>query len=151
MQRHPGRLRQSEGFRAMSSETTLIIPIEGQAREFDCKLLLGCAGAEAGCSAILGSQIPVHLQIACFPRGINFSCVNAFAASNGPMRPAAGPGNEPTPSNDARDTASDFARGLGPHKFALVDHFKELVPAIATALPGHSNIARPHPSENHGA
>lgn len=51
-------------------KTSVLIPIEGQARELDAKLLLACVAAERGYSAIIGSRNPIHRDITRFPRGV---------------------------------------------------------------------------------
>jgi hypothetical protein len=45
----------------------------------------------------------------------------------------------------------DFARDLAGHKQVLFQYFRELVPVLAGALPNHSVVVRPHPSEDHQA
>lgn len=50
----------------------LIIPIETKVREFDAKLLLGCAAAEAGYGVILGHQHEIRRHWRRMPRGVVF-------------------------------------------------------------------------------
>ena len=50
-----------------SSRTTLIIPVESQARELDAKLLLACAAAERGFPVVIGSRAFLHYQINAMP------------------------------------------------------------------------------------
>ena len=45
------------------AKTSVIIPIEGQARELDAKLLLAAVAAERGYRAILGSRNHIHLVL----------------------------------------------------------------------------------------
>jgi hypothetical protein len=42
-----------------------------------------------------------------------------------------------------------FARGLSAHKQALFLRFRELIPALADAMPDYTIVARPHPAEDH--
>jgi surface carbohydrate biosynthesis protein len=53
--------------------STLIIPVEEQSREFDAKLLLACVAAERGYPAILGSRRAIHLFATRLPRGIYYA------------------------------------------------------------------------------
>jgi len=55
---------------AISSASTLIIPIENQVRELDAKLLLACIAAERGFPVVIGSRAFVHFEAASLPRGI---------------------------------------------------------------------------------
>jgi surface carbohydrate biosynthesis protein len=48
----------------------LIVPSENRTREFDAKLLLGCAAAEAGYRVIVGSRQAIHFSIDQLPRAI---------------------------------------------------------------------------------
>ncbi len=52
------------------SDPTLIVPVELQVREFDAKLLLSCVAAEAGITAVFGSQTNIHKNIERLPRGV---------------------------------------------------------------------------------
>ena len=80
----------------------------------------------------------------------NFGYVNSFASKLNLMRKPKAAGGEPELSENARDMYPDFARGLAAHKQALFEHFRALVPVLADALPRHTIVVRPHPSENHG-
>jgi surface carbohydrate biosynthesis protein len=44
---------------------------------------------------------------------------------------------------------SDFEAGLAEHKIALFEGFKQMVPAVAEALPDFTIVVRPHPTEDH--
>ena len=50
--------------------TRLYIGVETKAREFDAKLLLACAAAEAGFDTVLGQQKIFVKHLAAMPRGI---------------------------------------------------------------------------------
>ncbi len=50
----------------------LIIPVENQVRELEAKLLLACAAALRGHSAVIGWKGHIDQRIAWFPRGIYF-------------------------------------------------------------------------------
>lgn len=50
----------------------IIIPIETKVREFDAKLLLGCAAAEAGYGVIIGHQHVIRRNWRKMPRGVVF-------------------------------------------------------------------------------
>jgi surface carbohydrate biosynthesis protein len=55
----------------MVGETsTLIVPVENQARELDAKLLLACVAAERGFPVILGSRTYIHYGVDSMPRGV---------------------------------------------------------------------------------
>lgn len=79
----------------------------------------------------------------------NFGYVNAFASSLNLMQEAKTPGVAPVEGKNTLGMTSDFARGLAAHKQALFQHFRRLVPALATALPDHTIVLRPHPAESH--
>jgi len=42
-----------------------------------------------------------------------------------------------------------FAEGMSGHAQQIFDHFKRLMPSLASWFPDHKIIIRPHPSENH--
>jgi surface carbohydrate biosynthesis protein len=50
--------------------STLIVPVETQARELDAKLLLAAVGAERGFPVVLGSRAFVHYALHRLPRGV---------------------------------------------------------------------------------
>jgi surface carbohydrate biosynthesis protein len=47
------------------------------------------------------------------------------------------------------ESASAFARGRTRYKRAMFNHFLQMLPALAEALPGHTVVVRPHPTEDH--
>ena len=51
----------------------LIIPVEGQVRELDAKLLLTCIAAQRGFSSVIGPRKEIHFRIPSFPRSIYLS------------------------------------------------------------------------------
>jgi surface carbohydrate biosynthesis protein len=79
----------------------------------------------------------------------NFAYVNAFASSLNLMQDAKTPGGAPVEGKNTLGMTSEFARGLVAHKRALFQHFRQLVPALAEALPDHTIVLRPHPAEGH--
>ncbi|MEE4266144.1 MAG: surface carbohydrate biosynthesis protein [Desulfobacteraceae bacterium] len=56
-----------------TSKTTLLIPVESQARELDPKLLLACVAARRGFASIIGPRREMHFHIPSFPRSIYLS------------------------------------------------------------------------------
>jgi surface carbohydrate biosynthesis protein len=80
----------------------------------------------------------------------NFGYVNSFASKLNLIREPKTAGGEPELSENARDMHPHFARGVAAHKQALFEHFRALIPMLADALPRHSIVVRPHPSEDHG-
>jgi surface carbohydrate biosynthesis protein len=53
-----------------TKKTVLQIPVEGQIREFDAKLLLACIAAKRGFSSVIGCRQELKSRIASFPRSI---------------------------------------------------------------------------------
>lgn len=49
----------------------------------------------------------------------------------------------------SRGMPAEFARGRYSHLTKILEHFKELLPWLATTYPNHTIVLRPHPSENH--
>jgi surface carbohydrate biosynthesis protein len=43
----------------------------------------------------------------------------------------------------------EFAEGMAAHAQEIFDHFKKLMPSLASWFPDHKIIIRPHPSEDH--
>jgi hypothetical protein len=65
--------------------STLIIPVEEQSREFDAKLLLACVAAERGYPAVLGSRRAIHLSATRLPRGIySFPIPTIYTSKDAP-------------------------------------------------------------------
>ena len=56
-----------------AAKRSLIIPVEGQVRELDAKLLLTCIAARRGFSSVIGPRKEVHFRIPSFPRSIYLS------------------------------------------------------------------------------
>ena len=79
----------------------------------------------------------------------NFPSVNSFdptlntcfADPSAPLGLGLGSGSRGMPA--------EFARGRYSHLTKILEHFKELLPWLATTYPNHKVILRPHPSENH--
>ncbi|MEM8689523.1 MAG: surface carbohydrate biosynthesis protein, partial [Pseudomonadota bacterium] len=55
---------------SMTEKTTIILPSETWAREFDAKLLLACCLAERGYPVFVGCKNTIHLNITSFPTGL---------------------------------------------------------------------------------
>ncbi|MEM8646190.1 MAG: surface carbohydrate biosynthesis protein [Pseudomonadota bacterium] len=54
----------------MTEKTSIILPSETWAREFDAKLLLACCLAERGYPVFVGCKNTIHLNITSFPAGL---------------------------------------------------------------------------------
>lgn len=77
----------------------------------------------------------------------NFSFVNNFVPSlNLIVRDESG---QEVVSRTGLGMSLPFAKGMAAHQQAIYDHFRELLPQLATWFPGHRVVLRPHPSENH--
>jgi surface carbohydrate biosynthesis protein len=81
----------------------------------------------------------------------NFNHVNAFYPHQNLFMPAERHGEAPRFGKAARGMSREFAEGLGAHKQALFDEFKNLIPALAGAFPNWTIVVRPHPTENQEA
>jgi surface carbohydrate biosynthesis protein len=68
-----------------TSKTTLLIPVESQARELDPKLLLACVAARRGFASIIGPRREMHFHIPSFPPSIYLS-KSATKGSRGVFR-----------------------------------------------------------------
>jgi surface carbohydrate biosynthesis protein len=79
----------------------------------------------------------------------NFGYVNAFASRLNLIQKPKIPGGTPVNGENTLGMTSAFARGLSAHKQALFLHFRELIPALADAMPDYTIVARPHPAEDH--
>lgn len=78
----------------------------------------------------------------------NFNHVNAFYASMNLFQPPKSQGEEPAFGRAARGMTRVYAEGLRKHKQAIFEDFQALIPQLDTALPDHTIIVRPHPTEN---
>lgn len=56
-----------------TKKASLIIPVEGQVRELDAKLLLACVAANHGLSSVIGPRKDIHFRISSFQRSIYLS------------------------------------------------------------------------------
>jgi surface carbohydrate biosynthesis protein len=56
-----------------TKEASLIIPVEGQVRELDAKLLLACVAANHGFSSVIGPRKEINFRLSSFQRGIYLS------------------------------------------------------------------------------
>lgn len=79
----------------------------------------------------------------------NFGAVNAFVPSLNVMQPARSQPARLRPGKNALGMTAEFATGFAAHKRALFEAFLRLVPVLCEALPGHTVVVRPHPSEDH--
>jgi surface carbohydrate biosynthesis protein len=81
----------------------------------------------------------------------NFGYVNSFVARLNLMQESRDSGTQPSLGENTVGMTPEFARRLAGHKQALFEHFCEMVPALAAALPDRTIVVRPHPSESHTA
>lgn len=79
----------------------------------------------------------------------NFNHVNAFGSDINLFMPVKKPGDKARFGRAARGMSREYARGLWEHKHAVFSAFKDLIPALEQAFPGHTIVVRPHPTENH--
>jgi surface carbohydrate biosynthesis protein len=79
----------------------------------------------------------------------NFGYVNAFTSRLNLIQEPKIPGGTPLNGENTLGMTSAFARGLSAHKQALFLRFRELIPALADAMPDYTIVARPHPAEDH--
>ena len=77
----------------------------------------------------------------------NFSKVNAYFSKMNLLVPRR-PGRPADLGAAGVGLPREFAEGLAAHKCALFDHFRAMIPALHSALPGHRLVVRPHPSED---
>jgi len=80
----------------------------------------------------------------------NFSDVNPFIPAIGLFVPTA---DDPQKAGTKRGQAGvgmsrQFAEGLWRHKQAILESFKQLIPALEQVFPNLTIVIRPHPSEN---
>ena len=80
----------------------------------------------------------------------NFSNVNAFVPSLNLFFPEKTPGVEQKYARGAVGMSREFAEGLRDFKQAVFTDFKQMIPLIERAFPGHTIIVRPHPTEDMG-
>jgi surface carbohydrate biosynthesis protein len=78
----------------------------------------------------------------------NFNHVNAFYASMNLFKPQRNQGDKPEFGRAARGMTRAYAEGLRKHKQSVFEDFQALIPKLDEALPGHTIIVRPHPTEN---
>jgi surface carbohydrate biosynthesis protein len=79
----------------------------------------------------------------------NFGAVNAFVPSLNVMQPAGRDPSQLRPGANALGFSAEFAAGLALHKRTIFEAFQSLLPALCDALPDHTIVLRPHPSEDH--
>jgi hypothetical protein len=78
----------------------------------------------------------------------NFTEVNPFIPSIGLFLPSNDPRKKSRLGQSGIGMSRTFAEGLRDHKQAVLEDFKQLIPALANAFPDYTIIVRPHPSEN---
>jgi len=78
----------------------------------------------------------------------NFNHVNAFSPVQNLFKPATNPGEEPAFGRAAKGMTRAYAEGLRNLKQAVFNDFKQLVPSLDRAFPGHTIVVRPHPTES---
>jgi surface carbohydrate biosynthesis protein len=78
----------------------------------------------------------------------NFNHVNAFSPGQNLFQSSNTPGEEPVFGEAARGMTRAYAEGLRDHKQAVLNDFKELIPALERSFPDHVIVVRPHPTEN---
>ncbi|WP_292918193.1 surface carbohydrate biosynthesis protein [Nitrosomonas sp.] len=78
----------------------------------------------------------------------NFSDVNPFIPSIGLFQPAKSSDKTKRRGQAGIGMSTGFAEGLWDHKQAILEDFKQLIPALERAFPDMTIIVRPHPSES---
>ena len=79
----------------------------------------------------------------------NFSDVNPFIPNVGLFLPSKDPRKTARRGQSGIGMSLQFAEGLRDHKQAILEDFKQLIPALAQAFPNFTIVVRPHPSENY--
>ncbi|MDR4514150.1 surface carbohydrate biosynthesis protein [Nitrosomonas sp.] len=78
----------------------------------------------------------------------NFSDVNPFIPNIGLFLPNQDSQQPKRLGQSGAGMSMAFAEGLYKHKLAVLEDFKQLIPALESAFPDLNIIVRPHPSEN---
>ncbi|ABB73717.1 surface carbohydrate biosynthesis protein [Nitrosospira multiformis ATCC 25196] len=78
----------------------------------------------------------------------NFTDVNPFIPSIGLFIPPKDGGKKSRRGQAGIGMSNEFAEGLWHHKQAILEDFKQLIPALERAFPDVTIVVRPHPSEN---
>ncbi len=78
----------------------------------------------------------------------NFGNVNAFVPVLDLFRTDGKSVVEPEFGRGATGMSRAFAEGLRDHRMATFEHFKALIPKLATCFPSQTIVVRPHPTEN---
>ncbi len=78
----------------------------------------------------------------------NFNHVNAFLPGQNLFQPAKVPGDTAEFGEAARGMTRSYAEGLRDHKQAVMEDFKNMIPALERAFPDRVIVVRPHPTEN---
>ena len=79
----------------------------------------------------------------------NFSDVNPFIPSIGLFKPSKDAHKASKRGQSGIGMSQQFAEGLRDHKLAVLEDFKQLIPALAQAFPDRMIVVRPHPSESY--
>jgi surface carbohydrate biosynthesis protein len=78
----------------------------------------------------------------------NFNHVNAFSPVQNLFQPPGSEGEPPPFGRAAAGMTRAYAEGLRDHKQAVLEEFKNMIPALERAFPDHVIVVRPHPTEN---
>jgi len=78
----------------------------------------------------------------------NFTEVNPFIPNIGLFVPAKDGRKTSRRGQSGLGVSREFAEGLWDHKHAILEDFKQLIPALEQAFPRLTIVVRPHPSEN---
>ncbi|HEX8874845.1 MAG TPA: surface carbohydrate biosynthesis protein, partial [Nitrosospira sp.] len=78
----------------------------------------------------------------------NFTDVNPFIPNIGLFVPAKDGEKKSRRGQAGIGMSDEFAEGLWHHKQAILEDFKQLIPALERAFPDVTIVVRPHPSEN---
>lgn len=73
----------------------------------------------------------------------NFGKLNNFRPNKGDEKKALDAATE------SPETVNEDELGMAKHRWALFEHFQEMVGQVGRAFPTHTILIRPHPSENH--
>jgi surface carbohydrate biosynthesis protein len=73
----------------------------------------------------------------------NFGKLNNFRPNKGDEKKAL------AAATKSPATVNEQELGMAKHRWALFEHFQEMVGQVARAFPTHTILIRPHPSENH--
>jgi surface carbohydrate biosynthesis protein len=78
----------------------------------------------------------------------NFNHVNAFSPGQNLFQSTQVSGDMAEFGEAARGMTRAYAEGLRDHKQAVMEDFKNMIPALERAFPDRAIVVRPHPTEN---